>query len=134
MKKVYNSLKDIKYTIDYRSAEIYMKYAILYNIYGIIANIIKIINIIGFIVISVLSIIKIISFIYLIIAIAIILIELGISKYCRNAITYSHKQLVLYIINDVVDKFSNPNELDLDKLIIEELAPIAGLEFVQPKE
>ena len=35
MKKVYNSLKDIKYTIDYRSAEIYMKYAILYNIYGI---------------------------------------------------------------------------------------------------
>lgn len=134
MKKVYNNLNDVKYTIDYRSAEIYSKYAIIYTIYGIFANVIKIINVAGIIILTILSILKIINFIFLIVAIAIIILELGISKYCKNAIIYGHKQLIIYTIDDVVSKFSNPNKLDLDKLITEELAPIAGLEFIQYKE
>ena len=137
MDSVYNSLNDIKYTVDYRSCEINIRYYIINIIYNIIAFVMSVINVVIILVLLALWIFKITNVIYLLIAIAVMLLEIGISKYCRNFIIKTHKHLLEYMIFDTMSKYKNPNKLSKEKLYeitINEIAPIAGVRFVNNKE
>lgn len=137
MDSVYNSLNDIKYTVDYRSCEINIRYYIINMIYNIIAFVMSVINVVIILVLLALWIFKITNVIYLLIAIAVMLLEIGISKYCRNFIIKTHEYLLEHMIFDTMSKYKNPNKLSKEKLYeitINEIAPIAGLKFINNKE